>query len=168
MAAQRPEHAHATELPATTTFPTRPAHTAIGWLQDRRPVVSKRPLHSCDAAKMSPHICICPQPVLSDHVPSPPAAGSHCQAREVSAPHCGTEIPTDSETAYHLTLEETSPALENTDQASRARPGQTAGPPRDDPSFIVLTETKFSFRCIPVWDRYSPTLLPMRLDPNLQ
>jgi hypothetical protein len=25
-----------------------------------------------------------------------------------------------------------------------------------DPSFIVLTETKFSFRCIPVWDRYSP------------
>ena len=24
------------------------------------------------------------------------------------------------------------------------------------PSFIVLTETKFSFRCIPVWDRYSP------------
>jgi hypothetical protein len=28
--------------------------------------------------------------------------------------------------------------------------------PDDDPSFIVLTETKFSFRCIPVWDRYSP------------
>jgi hypothetical protein len=26
----------------------------------------------------------------------------------------------------------------------------------DDHSFIVLTETKFSFRCIPVWDRYSP------------
>jgi hypothetical protein len=26
----------------------------------------------------------------------------------------------------------------------------------DDPCFIVLTETKFSFRCIPVWDRYSP------------
>ena len=26
----------------------------------------------------------------------------------------------------------------------------------DDPSFIVLTETKFSFRCIPVWDQYSP------------
>ena len=26
----------------------------------------------------------------------------------------------------------------------------------DDPPFIVLTETKFSFRCIPVWDRYSP------------
>jgi hypothetical protein len=24
----------------------------------------------------------------------------------------------------------------------------------DDPSFIVLTETKFSFCCIPVWDRY--------------
>ncbi len=26
----------------------------------------------------------------------------------------------------------------------------------DDPPFIVLTETKFSFRCIPVWDQYSP------------
>ena len=26
----------------------------------------------------------------------------------------------------------------------------------DDPLFIVLTETKFSFRCIPVWDLYSP------------
>ncbi len=26
----------------------------------------------------------------------------------------------------------------------------------DDPPFFVLTETKFSFRCIPVWDRYSP------------
>jgi hypothetical protein len=29
-------------------------------------------------------------------------------------------------------------------------------PGHDDRSFIVLTETKFSFRCIPVWDRYSP------------
>ena len=27
---------------------------------------------------------------------------------------------------------------------------------RIDRSFIVLAETKFSFRCIPVWDRYSP------------
>ena len=26
----------------------------------------------------------------------------------------------------------------------------------DDPPFIVLTETKFRIRCIPVWDRYSP------------
>ncbi len=26
----------------------------------------------------------------------------------------------------------------------------------NDTPFIVLTETKFSFRCIPVWDRYSP------------
>ena len=26
----------------------------------------------------------------------------------------------------------------------------------DDRSFIVLAETKFSFRCIPVWDQYSP------------
>ena len=33
---------------------------------------------------------------------------------------------------------------------------ERAGGNGDDPSFIVLTETKFSFRCIPVWDRYSP------------
>jgi len=26
----------------------------------------------------------------------------------------------------------------------------------DDHPFIVLTETKFSLRCIPVWARYSP------------
>jgi len=26
----------------------------------------------------------------------------------------------------------------------------------DDYPFIVLTETKFSLRCIPVWVRYSP------------
>jgi hypothetical protein len=26
----------------------------------------------------------------------------------------------------------------------------------DDHPFIVLTETKFSLRCIPVWVRYSP------------
>ena len=26
----------------------------------------------------------------------------------------------------------------------------------DDPSFIVLPGSKFSFRCIPVWDWYSP------------
>jgi hypothetical protein len=44
------------------------------------------------SAKMSPHIRIGPEPVLADHVPSPPAAGSHSPAREVSAPHCGTEF----------------------------------------------------------------------------
>ena len=38
----------------------------------------------------------------------------------------------------------------------RAHRAAHAGPGDDDPSFIVLTETKFSFRCIPVWDRYSP------------
>ena len=65
MAAQRPEHAHATDRPATATLPTRPAHTTTGWRQDRRPVVSKRPLHSLAAAKMSPHIHICPEPVLA-------------------------------------------------------------------------------------------------------
>ena len=35
-----------------------------------------------DAAKMSPHISIGPEPVLAAHAPSPPAAGSHCPARE--------------------------------------------------------------------------------------
>jgi hypothetical protein len=40
-----------------------------------------------DAAKMSPHISIGPEPVLAAHAPSPPAAGSHCPAREGSAPH---------------------------------------------------------------------------------
>jgi hypothetical protein len=40
----------------------------------------------CDAAKMSPRISIGPEPVLAAHAPSPPAAGSHCPAREGSAP----------------------------------------------------------------------------------
>ena len=40
-----------------------------------------------DAAKMSPRISIGPEPVLAAHAPSPPAAGSHCPAREGSAPH---------------------------------------------------------------------------------
>jgi hypothetical protein len=71
---------------------TSPAPTTTGWLEDRCPVVSKRPLHSLSAAKMSPHIRICPEPVLADHAPSLPAAGSHCPAREDSAPHCGTEF----------------------------------------------------------------------------
>jgi hypothetical protein len=35
-----------------------------------------------DAAKMSPRISIGPEPVLAAHAPSPPAAGSHCPARE--------------------------------------------------------------------------------------
>jgi hypothetical protein len=40
-----------------------------------------------NAAKMSPHISIGPEPVLAVHAPSPPAAVSHCPAREGSAPH---------------------------------------------------------------------------------
>jgi hypothetical protein len=36
----------------------------------------------------------------------------------------------------------------------------------DDPSFIVLTETKFSFHCIPVWDRYSPNTPPRPRPPT--
>jgi hypothetical protein len=35
-----------------------------------------------DAGKMSPRISIGPEPVLADHAPSQPAAGSHCQVRE--------------------------------------------------------------------------------------
>ena len=67
MVSQHPEHTHATNLPDTVTFMTRPAHTTIGWLQDRRPVVSKLPLHSCAAAKMSTHIHIDLEPVLAAH-----------------------------------------------------------------------------------------------------
>jgi hypothetical protein len=87
MAAPRPEHAHATDSPATATLPPRPYHTTTGWRQDRRPVVSKRPLHSLAAAKMSPHIHIGSEPVLSAHARSPPATGSHCPAGADSAPH---------------------------------------------------------------------------------
>ena len=87
MAAPRPEHAHATARPATATLPPRPAHTTTGWRQDRRPVVSKRPLHRLAAAKMSPHIHIGPEPVLAAHARSPPAAGSRCPAGADSAPH---------------------------------------------------------------------------------
>jgi len=65
MAEPRPEHSHATDRPATATLPPRPTHTTTGWRQDRRPVVSKRPLHSLAAAKMSPHIHIGPEPVLA-------------------------------------------------------------------------------------------------------
>jgi hypothetical protein len=45
-----------------------------------------------DAAKMSPLISICPEPVLADHAPSPPAVCNHCPAREGSASNCGTEF----------------------------------------------------------------------------
>ncbi len=77
--------------------------TTTGWLddddvvywyliQDRCPVVSKRPLHSHAAAKMSPHIRIGPESVLAAHAQSPSAESSHCPAREDSAPHCRTEF----------------------------------------------------------------------------
>jgi hypothetical protein len=57
--------------------PPRPAHTTTGWWQDRRPVVSKRPLHSLAAAKMSPHIRIGPEPVLAAHAgPRPQRAAA--------------------------------------------------------------------------------------------
>ena len=87
MAAPRPEYAHATDHTPVTTFPPRPAHTTIGRLQDRRPVVSKLPHNSCAATKMSPHIRTGPEPVLTTHARSPPAAGSHCLAGADSAPH---------------------------------------------------------------------------------
>ena len=57
------------------------------WREDRCPVVSKQPLHSRAAAKMSQHISISLEPVLTNHAPSQTAAGSHCPAREDSAPH---------------------------------------------------------------------------------
>jgi hypothetical protein len=73
---------HVTSLAPRTT----------GWREDRCPVVSKPPLHSRAAAKMSPHIRIGLESVLAAHAPSPPAAGSHRPAKEDSAPHCGTEF----------------------------------------------------------------------------
>jgi hypothetical protein len=87
MAAPRPKHAHATARPATATPLPRPAHTTTGWRQDRRPVVSKRPLPRLAAAKMSPHIHIGPEPVLAAHARSLPAAGIRCPAGADSAPH---------------------------------------------------------------------------------
>jgi hypothetical protein len=87
MTVSHPEHAHAYDRFATVTLQTRPAHTTIGWRQDRRPVVSKRPPHICAATKMSPHISIGPEPVLATHARSPTAAVSHSPAGEDSAPH---------------------------------------------------------------------------------
>ncbi len=81
MAAPRPDHAHATDLPATSTFTPRPAPTTTGWREDRCHVVSKPPLHSCATAKMSPHIRIGPEPILATHARSPPAADSHSLPR---------------------------------------------------------------------------------------
>ena len=63
-----------------------PTTTRTGWREGRCPIIRKRPLHSQAAEKMSPHISIGPEPVLSAHAPSPPAANSHSPAREDSAP----------------------------------------------------------------------------------
>jgi hypothetical protein len=71
---------------------TSPAPTTTGCREDRCPVVSKQQFHSRATAKMSPHISIGPEPVLTAHAPSPPAADSHCPAKQDSAPHCGTEF----------------------------------------------------------------------------
>jgi hypothetical protein len=70
-------------------------------------------------------------PVLHWHDPSPTATNS-VQPRHFPGPNCFV-LPL----AHAVQL--SSPVLSY-----------------DDPSFIVLTETKFSFRCIPVWDRHSP------------
>ncbi len=57
--------------------------------------------------------------------------------------------PSSGTLAFSLRL---APFLRASD-SSALHTGSSAS---DDSSFIVLTETKFSFRCIPVWDRYSP------------
>ncbi len=61
MASPRPEHAHATDSPATATFPPRPAHTTFGWLQDRLPFANgpstaalQQRCHSTSASARSP------------------------------------------------------------------------------------------------------------------
>jgi hypothetical protein len=83
-------------LPGPRPGPARPAAAAP---HNTSPVNKNRPEEmrtSCrqqqappqrDAAKMSPHISICPEPVLAAHAPSPSASGSHCPAREGSALH---------------------------------------------------------------------------------
>ncbi len=59
------------DLPATSC-------THDNWMESRQvPVVSKLPFHSHAAAKMSLHILIGPEPVLTSHARSPPATGSH-------------------------------------------------------------------------------------------
>jgi hypothetical protein len=60
----------------TDPHATFPAPTTTGCLEDKCPVVSKLPLHSHAAAEMSPHISIGPEPVLTVHASSQPAAGS--------------------------------------------------------------------------------------------
>jgi hypothetical protein len=92
MAALLQEHVHATDRPDTTTFPTRPAHTTTGWREDRHPDVSKLPLHSCAAAKMSQHILFGPDPVLTAHQNFHPDADvySACRGGD-SAGACETD-----------------------------------------------------------------------------
>ncbi len=71
-------------LPTSNSEPndTSSAPTTTGWREDRCPVVSKQPLHSHAAAKMSQHICICQEPILTSHAPSLPAEDNRCPARE--------------------------------------------------------------------------------------
>ena len=95
--------AHATARPATATPLPRPTHTTTGWRQDRRPVVSKRPLHRLAAAKMSPHIHIGPEPVLAAHARSLPAAGSRCPAGADSAPHSEQNFSNKEEECVFIT-----------------------------------------------------------------
>ena len=45
---------------------------------------------------------------------------------------------------------------DDTEAGSSSKEADCSGATGDDTPFIVLTETKSSFRCIPVWDRYSP------------
>ena len=93
MAAPRPEHAHATDRPATATLPPRPAHTTTGWRQDRRPVVSKRPLPSgvCSADR---NVRAAPARIMIDgqssqrYVPAAPPSGlafTACQVQHARA-----------------------------------------------------------------------------------
>jgi hypothetical protein len=84
----RPRHRPSRHRDRHNDHATSPAPTTTGWQEDRCPVVSKRPLHSCSAAKMSTRICIGPEPVLASHAQSPTVAGSHCPAIEDSAPNC--------------------------------------------------------------------------------
>jgi hypothetical protein len=71
--------------PPTQPHTTRPPPTTTGLRKGGHPVVSNLPLHR--AMQQRCHHASASARSLSWHAPSPPAAGSHCQAREGSVSH---------------------------------------------------------------------------------
>jgi hypothetical protein len=108
-----------------------------------------------DAAKMSPRISTSPEPVLAAHVPSPPAAGSHCPARDGSAPHLGNRV-------FRTTLSvgvgggRGSWDVVDASQRGRIRTTQSLSPMPAHP----LTVTKASDSSIDMYNNCTPTTHP--------